>query len=165
VVLVSSDGVPPDWTGANCLGKKPDGFFPERGTAQITARDAKRVCNGENHGESVCPLRGQCLEYALDSKERFGIWGGRSERERARIAKTRRVAAKRHELEIEQDQRRRELQIEQNRRRRSEAAKRAWENRRRAAVQPTEHGMTGRKVVAIGSRGASGKNTIRARSA
>jgi hypothetical protein len=31
-----------------------------------------------------------CLEYALESKERFGIWGGKSERERARIAKQRR---------------------------------------------------------------------------
>lgn len=160
--LVSSDGTPPDWTGANCIGRDPDGFFPERGTAQITARDAKRVCNGELPGEAVCPLREQCLEYALDSKERFGIWGGKSERERARIAKERRVATRRRELEAEQEKKKRELQIEQNRRRRSEAAKRAWENRRRAVAQ-SEQGAT-RVVVAIGTREHSGKvRVIRAR--
>ena len=85
----------PDWTGASCVGRTPDGFFPERGTAQITARDAKKVCNGD-HGAPACKLREVCLEYALEHKERFGIWGGKSERERARIAKDRRVADKKH---------------------------------------------------------------------
>lgn len=116
----------PDFTGAACGGLPTDSFFPERGTAQITARDAKAVCNGTS-GAPECPVKQQCLEYALDRKERFGIWGGMSERERAKVAKERRVAAKKHELEIEH-----------SRRRRSQAARAAWE-RRKVAVQQQEH--------------------------
>lgn len=116
----------PDWTGASCIGRTPDGFFPERGTAQITARDAKKVCNGLN-GAPACPLRDICLEYALERKERFGIWGGKSERERAKIAKERRVAAKKRELEIAAAKQRR-----------SDIAKAAWAKRRMAAVEQQE---------------------------
>ena len=112
-----------DSTGASCVGS-PDDFFPERGTAQISARDAKKICNGEADG-LVCPIRGECLEYALERKERFGIWGGKSERERAKIAKNRRVAAKEQELARE---------IAASTERRSAAAKRAWENRRNPPV-------------------------------
>ncbi len=102
-----------------------DAFFPERGTAQVTARDAKRVCNG--FGDvPACPILAPCLEYALDRKERFGIWGGKSERERARIAKDRRVAAER-ELE--------DLEAQKRRERRRAAALVAWETRRRRAVE------------------------------
>lgn len=116
----------PDWIGARCIGRTPDGFFPERGTAQITARDAKKVCNGLD-GQPECPLRAMCLEYALDRKERFGIWGGKSERERAAIAKQRRVAVKRRELEV--------IAAKQ---RRSDAAKAAWAKRRTKAVSIKE---------------------------
>ena len=112
-----------DSTEASCVGL-PDDFFPERGTAQISARDAKKICNGEIDG-FVCPIRDKCLEYALERKERFGIWGGKSERERAKIAKGRRVAAKEQELAHE---------IAASADRRSAAAKRAWENRRNSAV-------------------------------
>lgn len=138
-------GDTPDWTGAACIGRNPDGFFPERGTAQITARDAKRVCNGVD-GEPACPLRAMCLEYALTNKERFGIWGGKSERERAKIAKDRRVATRRRELE---EHRRRE--------RRRAAAIAAWEKRRRAEV---EKGHAA-KPVASRSKGTSGKSRSR----
>jgi WhiB family transcriptional regulator, redox-sensing transcriptional regulator len=112
----------PDFSGAACGGMPVDSFFPERGTAQITARDAKTVCNG-NGSRPACIRRAACLEYALDNKERFGIWGGKSERERARIAKDRRVATKRRELEVDQDTRRR-----------AAAARKGWEGRRRLAV-------------------------------
>lgn len=112
-----------DSTGAACMGS-PDDFFPERGTAQISARDAKKVCNGEAGGP-VCPIRERCLEYALERKERFGIWGGKSERERARIAKARRVAAKEQEQAWE---------VAASTDRRSASAKRAWENRRTPSV-------------------------------
>ena len=40
--------------------------------------DAKKTCLG-------CPVRHECLQYALDHDERFGIWGGLSERERRRL--------------------------------------------------------------------------------
>ena len=62
---------------ANCLGVDPDLFFPERGAS---TREAKEVCRG-------CVVRLECLEYALQSDERFGIWGGLSERERRRLKK------------------------------------------------------------------------------
>lgn len=139
-------GDTPDWTGAACLGRDPDGFFPERGTAQITARDAKRVCNGLGDAPA-CVRITECLEYALANKERFGIWGGKSERERARIAKDRRVAA-----------RRRELEEEAARKRRSAAARKAWENRRRAAVKKEQVATATSR-----SKGTSGKATSRRR--
>lgn len=139
-------GDTPDWSGASCTGLDPDGFFPERGTAQITARDAKRVCNGVD-GSPACPLRTMCLEYALENKERFGIWGGKSERERARISKDRRVAA-----------RRRELEIQRQRDRRSAAAKAAWEKRRRDAVKKEQAAK-----AATRSKGTSAKTTSRRR--
>ena len=67
---------------ANCLGVDPDLFFPERGAS---TREAKEVCRG-------CVAREDCLEYALRNGEKFGIWGGMSERERRRIRRQRAVA-------------------------------------------------------------------------
>jgi WhiB family redox-sensing transcriptional regulator len=67
---------------ANCLGVDPDLFFPERGAS---TREAKEVCRG-------CIVRAQCLEYALVNSEKFGIWGGMSERERRRIRRQRSLA-------------------------------------------------------------------------
>ena len=64
---------------ANCLGVDPDLFFPERGAS---TREAKEVCRG-------CEVRMECLEYALIHGEKFGIWGGLSERERRRIRRQR----------------------------------------------------------------------------
>lgn len=64
---------------ANCLGVDPDLFFPERGAS---TREAKEVCRG-------CEVRNDCLEYALDNGEKFGIWGGLSERERRRLRRKR----------------------------------------------------------------------------
>lgn len=45
-----------------------------------STREAKRVC-------LTCDVRGDCLEYALANDERFGIWGGMSERERRKLKK------------------------------------------------------------------------------
>lgn len=69
---------------ANCRGVDPDLFFPERGAS---TREAKEVCRG-------CVVREDCLETALTNGEKFGIWGGMSERERRRIRRQRRLAAK-----------------------------------------------------------------------
>jgi WhiB family transcriptional regulator, redox-sensing transcriptional regulator len=60
---------------ALCAQTDPEAFFPEKGGS---TREAKRVCLG-------CDVRSQCLEYALAHDERFGIWGGLSERERRRL--------------------------------------------------------------------------------
>jgi WhiB family redox-sensing transcriptional regulator len=67
---------------ANCLGVDPDLFFPERGAS---TREAKEVCRG-------CVVREECLEFALANGEKFGIWGGLSERERRRIRRQRATA-------------------------------------------------------------------------
>lgn len=69
---------------ANCLGVDPDLFFPERGAS---TREAKEVCRG-------CVVREECLEFALRNGEKFGIWGGLSERERRRIRRLRAQAAR-----------------------------------------------------------------------
>lgn len=61
-----------------------DFFFPELGTANNS-----RIRNFCEH----CPVQSDCLEYALANSERHGCWGGRSERERRRIARARSVAA------------------------------------------------------------------------
>ena len=66
---------------ANCMGVDPDLFFPERGAS---TREAKEVCRG-------CVAREDCLEFALDNGEKFGIWGGMSERERRRLRRARAI--------------------------------------------------------------------------
>jgi WhiB family transcriptional regulator, redox-sensing transcriptional regulator len=66
---------------SNCMGVDPDLFFPERGAS---TREAKEVCRG-------CVVRDDCLEYALDNGEKFGIWGGMSERERRRLRRARAI--------------------------------------------------------------------------
>ena len=62
-------------TDALCAQTDPEAFFPEKGGS---TRDAKRVCE-------ACPVSGQCLDYAMANDEKFGIWGGLSERERRRL--------------------------------------------------------------------------------
>lgn len=60
---------------ALCAQTDPEAFFPEKGGS---TREAKKICE-------VCPVRAQCLANALEHDERFGIWGGLSERERRRL--------------------------------------------------------------------------------
>jgi WhiB family transcriptional regulator, redox-sensing transcriptional regulator len=75
-VLADDDGEQPDWQErALCAQTDPEAFFPEKGGS---TREAKRICLG-------CEVRAECLEYALAHDERFGIWGGLSERERRRL--------------------------------------------------------------------------------
>ena len=62
---------------ALCAQTDPEAFFPEKGGS---TRDAKRIC-------ASCEVKAQCLEYALQNDERFGIWGGLSERERRKLRK------------------------------------------------------------------------------
>jgi WhiB family transcriptional regulator, redox-sensing transcriptional regulator len=60
-----------------CAQTDPEAFFPEKGGS---TRDAKKICGS-------CEVRVHCLEYALENDERFGIWGGLSERERRKLRK------------------------------------------------------------------------------
>ena len=60
---------------ALCAQTDPEAFFPEKGGS---TREAKAGC-------AMCEVRQECLEYALRDDERFGIWGGLSERERRKL--------------------------------------------------------------------------------
>lgn len=63
----------PAWQAqALCAQTGADFFFPEPGSS---VREAKRICG-------MCEMRSACLEYALANDERFGVWGGLSEKER-----------------------------------------------------------------------------------
>lgn len=66
-----------------CVDEDLELFFPSRG--EDTAA-AKAICNG-------CPVKDVCLEVAVANGEKFGIWGGLSERERRRLRKQRRTEA------------------------------------------------------------------------
>jgi WhiB family redox-sensing transcriptional regulator len=75
---VDTDAEPVDdqWQErALCAQTDPEAFFPEKGGS---TREAKRICLG-------CEVKDECLDYALAHDERFGIWGGLSERERRRL--------------------------------------------------------------------------------
>lgn len=63
---------------ALCAQTGADFFFPEPGSS---VREAKRICG-------MCEMRTACLEYALSNDERFGVWGGLSEKERLRLRRT-----------------------------------------------------------------------------
>lgn len=60
---------------ALCAETDPEAWFPEKGGS---TREAKAICRD-------CLVRAECLEYALETGQRFGIWGGVSERERRRL--------------------------------------------------------------------------------
>ncbi|MEU0691710.1 WhiB family transcriptional regulator [Streptomyces uncialis] len=62
-----------DWQErALCAQTGSEFFFPEPGSS---VREAKRICR-------MCDMREACLRYALANDERFGVWGGLSEKER-----------------------------------------------------------------------------------
>lgn len=68
-----------DWQErALCAETDAEAFFPEKGGS---TRDAKKVCR-------ACDVKAECLQYALEHDERFGIWGGLSERERRQLRRT-----------------------------------------------------------------------------
>jgi WhiB family redox-sensing transcriptional regulator len=68
---------------AACRGLDPEIFYP---VSDEDAAEAKSIC-------AVCPVREACLEYALANRERDGVWGGATERERRRMIRQRRKSA------------------------------------------------------------------------
>jgi WhiB family redox-sensing transcriptional regulator len=72
---------------ALCIDADPDVFFP---AADGAADPAQRICE-------PCPVRGQCLAYAIVADEPFGIWGGLGQRERQTL---RRQLQRRGELPL-----------------------------------------------------------------
>ena len=85
--LASIFGVTPDYMGdvppwqdeALCAQTDPEAFFPDEG---IPSGEAKRLCKS-------CPVRQQCLDYALQNNEAYGIWGGLSANQRANLRRER----------------------------------------------------------------------------
>ncbi len=75
---------PPDWTEfALCAQVDPEIFFPGKGGS---LRQPKVICR-------ACEVRAECLEYALERGERWGIYGGLSPQERRRLKRVREAAA------------------------------------------------------------------------
>ncbi|HUC06340.1 MAG TPA: WhiB family transcriptional regulator [Acidimicrobiales bacterium] len=70
---------------AACRGLDADVFYPDP-EDEVDAAEAKAIC-------ALCPVRQACLEHALAHREREGVWGGMTERERRRIVRQRRKSA------------------------------------------------------------------------
>lgn len=69
-----------------CREVDADLFFPEWGNefaAAVSPAPAQRIC-------AQCPVTAECLEYALDRDERYGVWAGKTPRQLADIRKQRR---------------------------------------------------------------------------
>lgn len=79
--MISLDA--PELPGALCAEVDPDLPFPEKGGS---TREAKKVCR-------ACPVQSECLLYAVRNDERFGVYGGLSERERRRLRRPTGAAA------------------------------------------------------------------------
>jgi WhiB family redox-sensing transcriptional regulator len=65
-----------------CKDLDPAIFFPND---WVGVQVAQRIC-------ADCPMKGPCLEYALQNRVDHGVWGGASERERRRILRSRRLS-------------------------------------------------------------------------
>jgi WhiB family redox-sensing transcriptional regulator len=68
---------------AACRGVDPEIFYP---ASEEEAEVAKAVC-------ASCGVRQACLEFALASRERDGVWGGATEKDRRRLLRQRRKSA------------------------------------------------------------------------
>ncbi|GAB3493940.1 WhiB family transcriptional regulator [Nocardiopsis coralliicola] len=67
-----------DWRHhAACRDEDPELFFPigDSGPALLQIDEAKEVC-------AACPVSSACLQWALDTRQDGGVWGGMSEAER-----------------------------------------------------------------------------------
>ncbi len=67
-----------------CKGAPADVFYPEGD--EEPGDEAKAICD-------TCPVREACLEYAVSSREKIGVWGGYTARERRRLVRQRRRAS------------------------------------------------------------------------
>jgi WhiB family redox-sensing transcriptional regulator len=65
-----------DWrTSAACAGLPHAVFFPIGEATEEAVTNAKAICN-------TCPVAEHCLEFALETNQRAGIWGGTAEEDR-----------------------------------------------------------------------------------
>lgn len=100
---------------ANCKGLDPELFFPEKLGPGLAP--ARKVCE-------ACEVREACLEYALEVGERWGIWGGMSDKQRRTERRQRAVGPERADL------------IEARKRQDANEATRRYQKRQRMAARP-----------------------------
>lgn len=84
LLLRGRDGIDHGWQqDAACAGNDPEAWFPlESGRNRAEVAYAKSIC-------ATCPARNPCAEYAIESGERHGVWGGLTVRDRDRIRRQR----------------------------------------------------------------------------
>ena len=83
-VQETTTAIPENWRQyARCLGADPELFYP---SPDDEAVEAKAIC-------AVCPVREPCLDHAITAREKQGVWGGFTERERRRMIRQRRRSA------------------------------------------------------------------------
>ena len=63
----------------------PDLFFPERGDSRYKVEEAVEIC-------SDCPVRQECLDYAIENNETSGVWGGKTRNEIKWIRRVRKLS-------------------------------------------------------------------------
>jgi WhiB family redox-sensing transcriptional regulator len=96
----------PDWsTEARCLDLDPELFFPtgdgKQSVPQIAV--AQQIC-------STCPVKLKCLKLALATDAQYGIWGGTTPKERARLRRRADISRNRRTLVVVRSKAQRELQ-------------------------------------------------------
>jgi WhiB family redox-sensing transcriptional regulator len=79
-IPILPDDRPAFWHQAACAHFSDELFFPagDTGDAIPIIEEAKSICWG-------CPVADECLEYAIESNQTYGIWGGTTEQERVRL--------------------------------------------------------------------------------
>lgn len=84
-MTVTAALMPPAWTEhAVCARVDPDLFFPEKGH-EHQSEAAQRICRS-------CPVKTECLEYALSNREKHGVWGGLPYGQRKKLSSSRTCA-------------------------------------------------------------------------
>jgi WhiB family redox-sensing transcriptional regulator len=69
----------PDWSAGLCAQTDPDLFFPEKGASSAAAIS---ICRR-------CPIRAECLEFAIDEPGFHGVWGGTTQKQRQMLRRDR----------------------------------------------------------------------------
>lgn len=80
---------------ALCKGRNTNDFYPEMGVkgAAKQVREIKQICK-------QCSVILECLDFAIENEENFGIWGGMTPKERSRIRRQKGVLTKETKVKV-----------------------------------------------------------------